>query len=271
MNAKRYDEMMRLALHAATKAGEAIRKIRGEGSLDVRYKSALDLVTKADLEAERIIIGEISRVFPEHRFLSEESHTDSSAARFKEIPFWVIDPVDGTTNFAHGHHQVGVSIAFCDEGEVKVGVVHAPFQSETFSAIRGAGAALNGAPIAVRACDRLEQALVATGFPYERVDIDIVVGRVRRVLKNCRDIRRIGAGSLDISWVACGRLDAFYETLQPWDIAAAILIAKEAGAVVRSTVPIPENYPLPAELFSEGIVVASPSLIDKLYELLMQQ
>jgi myo-inositol-1(or 4)-monophosphatase len=182
---------------------------------------------------------------------------------------WILDPIDGTTNYAHGHPQVGVSIGFMYQRQIRAGVVHAPFMGETFTAIRGGGAKLNGKPIKVSGTTELKKALVATGFPYRRDSLDQIIGRVRAVLENCRDVRRIGAGSLDICWVACGRLDAFYETLSAWDIAAATLIAREAGANVGNMVDYDNSgSAFPPDLFGEWLVTANPVLYPKIFELL---
>ncbi|MFH1571363.1 MAG: inositol monophosphatase family protein [Gemmatimonadota bacterium] len=144
-------------------------------------------------------------------------------------PLWIVDPIGGTVNYTYGHPQVFVSIAFALDGQVQVGVVHAPFQGETFAAARGAGARLNGEPIRPSDSAELRRALVATGFPYERERREALLPRLRQVLLHCRGIRRAGSVAIDLCWVAAGRLDGFYETLSPWDIAAGRLMVTEAG------------------------------------------
>ena len=188
-------------------------------------------------------------------------------------PVWVIDPIDGTTNYAHGHYQVGVSVAFAVDSTVLVAAVEAPFLGESFSAIKGQGAFLNGKPIQVRTISSAEEALVATGFPYRRGNLKNICSRVERVLGRCRDLRRIGAATIDISWVACGRLDAFYEEgLMPWDVAAAGLIAREAGATVGHFPYDSDSQKLSSryagDLFADNIVIASPGCFSELQKLL---
>jgi myo-inositol-1(or 4)-monophosphatase len=182
---------------------------------------------------------------------------------------WIIDPIDGTTNYAHGHFQVGVSIACAIDAKVVAGAVFAPFLGELFTASLGAGAFLNGEPISVSPTDRLESALIATGFPYDRANVPNICKRLQALLSRCRDIRRLGAASLDICWVACGRLDAYYEeTINPWDGAAACLIAREAGARIghyaydSPTQRRTERYP--GDLFVDNLIVSTPGVFEEI-------
>ncbi len=261
------DSVLALARDAAVRAGEAIRARRANAGFGVTRKDGeRNLVTDADLEAEAVILEYIRKSRPGDAILSEESQP--SVTHGLDGPLWIIDPVDGTTNFAHGHAHVGVSIAFADEGKLQVGVVHAPFLCETFTAIRGRGAWLDGASITCSRTEKLVDALVGTGFPYERTQMEPVLERVRRVLGACRDLRRAGAASLDLCWTACGRLDAFYESLMPWDMAAGGLIAREAGARVGHTVSTPPSLPIPEEIWGEELLVASPALYPQLERLL---
>jgi myo-inositol-1(or 4)-monophosphatase len=227
------------------------------------------LVTTADLASEKAIIETIRAHFPDHTILAEESSDPAHAATANVGPTWVIDPIDGTTNYAHGHNQVGVSIAYAVDGIVHAGTVLAPFQGEIFTATKGGGAFCNNEPIRATETQSLSDALLATGFPYERVNIDRICARLLHLLRTCRDLRRIGAASLDISWVACGRLEAFFEEgLSPWDCAAGCLIAREAGAKVG-------HYPYDHEsqkkttnykhdLFTDNIVVAAPRVFEEI-------
>jgi myo-inositol-1(or 4)-monophosphatase len=225
-------------------------------------------VTTADLASEKAIIETILAHFPNHKILAEESSDPALAATFNAGPTWVIDPIDGTTNYAHGHNQVGVSIAYVVDGVAQAGAVLAPFQGELFTATKGGGALCNDEPIHSTETQTLSDALIATGFPYDRVNIDRVCARLLQLLRTCRDIRRIGAASVDISWVACGRLDAFYEeTLSPWDGAAACLIAREAGAKIghypydHDSQKKSANYK--HDLFMDNIVVAAPRIFEE--------
>lgn len=267
------DAILKTAQEAAQRGAQIAREQRAALSVQVSFKEARNLVTNADIACEKAIIETIHAAFPGHAILAEESSANVSPAQFTSGPVWVIDPIDGTTNYAHEHYQVGVSVAFAVDSTVLVAAVEAPFLGECFTAIKGRGAFLNGKQIKVRSISSAEEALVATGFPYRRVNLKNICGRVERVLARCRDLRRIGAASLDISWVGCGRLDAFYEEgLSPWDVAAAGLIAREAGALVG-------HFPFDHEsqrnttgysgdLFADNIVVASPGCFPELQAIL---
>lgn len=269
-------ELLELATLAARKAGVEISAQRAAHQVAVSFKGSCDLVTSADIAAEKIIVETIKARYPEHHFLAEESHHRDPNADYSRGIYWVIDPIDGTTNYAHGHPHVGISIACAVDGEVVAGVVLSPFQNELFTATKGSGAFLNGEKIKISAAESVSQALIATGFPYYRTTVHTVCARLERCLARCRDIRRIGAASLDICWVACGRLDAFFEeSLNPWDGAAGCLIAKEAGAhighyhydndVQRKT------EGMPADLHMDNLVVCGPSILEELLEILNAQ
>ncbi len=254
------------ALAIARRAGEAIRRQREDDSVVHRYKDQQELVTNADLEADRIITDAIRASYPDHRILSEESSPSLRETRELQAPLWIIDPIDGTVNYAYGHQQVAVSIAWAVDGEIRLGVVHCPFQEETFFAIRGRGATCNDRPLAHSGCSDLRRALVATGFPYGKDTLGPLIARLDKVLHACRDIRRIGSAAVDICWVAAGRLDAYYETVSPWDCAAAALIAREAGAACGHFLPIPEGQP--EMLWSENLLICAPPLFEPLRDLL---
>ena len=179
------------AVAAATKAGELIVALSRERSFEVRAKAGAEIVTTADLRSDELIRRHLGGKFPQHRFLSEEV-VEQGAPDFAG-PMWIIDPIDGTANYAHGHPYVSISIALAIDGEPCVGVVHAPFLGETFTAIRGTGAALNGRPIRVSAVTDLKRALIGTGFPHIRTDLDVAMTRVRRLLTECQDVRRSGS------------------------------------------------------------------------------
>ena len=250
--------------------------MREEASVEVSFKDPRNLVTTADLASEKAIISIIKDCFPTHQILAEESSAPVDRELLGHGPVWVIDPIDGTTNYAHGHPQVGISIGWVFDGVAEVGVVFAPFQSELFSATRGAGAECNGKPISVTKTRELSNALVATGFPYERDGVERIGQRLTRVLAVCRDIRRCGAGSLDLCWVACGRLDAFYEQgLSPWDCAAGKVIVREAGGSI-SHFAAPDIYPASErekvayenDLNGQNLVAATPGILEELIKLL---
>jgi len=261
------EEVARVAEAAASAAGSVITDIRSSGKLKVSIKPDTTLVTTADTEAERLIIGRIKEHFPSHKILSEENYPQLEPVHLGQGPLWVIDPLDGTTNYARGHNQVAVSIAFVLDGVVEYGIVHAPFQNETFSAERSGNAYLNGRIIEVSKPVGLKSALIATGFAYRRSDVALLVKRVQAVLEHCQDLRRVGAAALDICWVASGRLDGFYESLNPWDMAAGLLIAKQAGAKA-GRLAAQEETKLPPDLNGQELLVASPTIFDDLLRIL---
>ena len=254
------------ALDIARQAGEAIRRQRENDTVERDYKHQQELVTNADLEADRIITEAIQSRYPDHRILSEESSPALRDTRDLDSPLWIIDPIDGTVNYAYGHSQVAVSIAWAFKGQIRVGVVHCPFQEETFFAIEGQGAHCNGKGLTHSGCRTLERTLIATGFPYGKDHLAPLVARFNKIIHACRDIRRIGSAAVDICWVAAGRLDAYYETVSPWDCAAAVLIAREAGAACGHFLPIPDGQP--AMLWSENLLICAPELFEPLQQLL---
>jgi myo-inositol-1(or 4)-monophosphatase len=262
------DAELKLALNeavtAATQAGKLIVAWSLAKSYEVHRKQGTELVTTADLRSDKIIREHLSSRFPDHRFLSEEVAIEG-AFDFSG-PVWVIDPIDGTANYAHENPYVSISIALAVDGEPLVGVVRAPFFAETYTAIRGQGAMCNGRPISVSGVSELREALVGTGFPHDRSDLTRAMQRVGRLVAECQDIRRAGSPALDISWVAAGRLDAHSESLAPWDIAAAALIATEAGALRGNLVPASSS--LPAALYGEEFIVATPGIFEALCNLL---
>lgn len=197
----------------------------------VEKKGPIDLVTEADIASEKHIIAAIRARFPDHEILAEESGlTGTQSAPFR----WIIDPLDGTTNFAHQIPIFGVSIAFAAADEILVGIVLNPATGDLFSAVRGQGAALNNKPIRVSEETNLGDCLLATGFPYDiKHQLDPVMDRLRRCVATARGVRRLGSAALDLCFVACGRFAGFWEeNLKPWDTAAGWLIAEEAGARV---------------------------------------
>ena len=257
---------LEFATDLAQRAGALIAAQRESGGLILSYKEGIELLTSADLQADQLIRTEITGAFPHHRLLSEESSPTMPQAERNQGPLWIVDPIDGTVNFAYGHQQVAVSIAYAVDGVVQAGVVHAPFQQETYRGVRGGGATLNGRVLKASDCAQLERALIGTGFPYERQDRPALIGRLRQVLLHCRDFRRIGSAALDLCWVAAGRLDGFYETLKPWDFAAACLIAREAGAQTGHLGAVPAQ--VPPDLYGEEVVAAAPGIYTALVELL---
>lgn len=222
---------MTLAAEAAKLGGAIMRE--GLGKIeDVRavgYKGEVDLVTEYDKASERRIVEAIRRRFPNHRVLAEEGTTGGADPAHR----WIIDPLDGTTNFAHGCPICCVSVAYEHEGAVAAGAVYDPFRDELFSATRGGGATLNGKPLRVSRTPDLKHALLVTGFPYDRATLDAVLERFGRLVRLTQAVRRAGAAALDLAYVAAGRFDGFWEaTLSPWDAAAGTLLVREAGGLV---------------------------------------
>jgi myo-inositol-1(or 4)-monophosphatase len=220
-------ELLGVAREAADAAGEIIRA-NWDRPKTIDYKGAIDLVTSVDRESERKIVEIVQRNFPNHSILAEEeTNVESKWNEFR----WIVDPLDGTTNFAHGYPQFCVSIALERAGEVILGLVYDPIRRERFSAVRQQGATLNGQPIRTSTANELDKSLLATGFPYDqREHADFYLSYFKAFMTRCQGIRRGGSAALDLCYVACGRLDGFWELkLKPWDTAAGALIVAEAG------------------------------------------
>ena len=216
------------AIAAAKAAGEVLRNGFGQHQ-EVKYKGEVDLVTKADENAEQTIKGILQETFPHYGMLAEESGSLEGEGDTR----WIVDPLDGTTNYAHGLPVFCTSIALERDGEVILGVVHDPMANETYAAERGSGAALNGEPIAVSDTDEPIRSLLATGFPYDRDDMPTALDLFGRFAMLTQSMRRLGSAALDLCYVATGRLDGYYERgIKAWDIAAGTLILREAGGKV---------------------------------------
>jgi len=218
------------AVEAAKEAGQLI--LEGLGQLskeDVNKKQAFDYVTTVDRAAQKSIVSAIRKTYPGHTFLAEEE-LEEGEAEYR----WIIDPLDGTTNYIHGYPHFAVSIALEHEKEIIMGVIYDPLKKELFTALRGRGAYLNGRAIHVREPEDLGQALIATGFPFrDKEQIDSYLEVFRDLFLRASDIRRAGSAVLDLAYLASGRCDGFYEIrLFPWDLAAGGLIIEEAGGVV---------------------------------------
>jgi len=221
------------AVKAARAAGDtAMRYAHRVDQLDIKTKSRNEFVSQVDLAAEQAIIETIHERYPGHGILAEESGEQAG-----DEHVWIIDPLDGTTNYLHGLPVFSVSIALQIKGRTEVGVVYDPNRQELFTAIRGSGAQLDGRRIRMDRNRVLEGALIGTGFPYRRNDswMDVYLNQFRAVMQTASDIRRPGSAALDLSYLAAGRLDGFWEFgLQIWDIAAGALIVREAGGLISS-------------------------------------
>ena len=219
------DGWLEAVAEIAVGAGKLIKELAAAGPT-VTYKGPVDLVTDADVKAEEFVVERLRRRWPDHAFLAEESGGTVDADYL-----WAVDPIDGTTNYAHGFPVYAVSIGLFVEKKPVLGVVYDPNLEELFAARQGGGATLNGRPISVSTIDNLDRALTATGFPYSlRRDPDKIMADFINMSLVCQGVRRAGAASIDLCAVACGRFDGFWEVgLKPWDTAAAGLIVSEAG------------------------------------------
>jgi myo-inositol-1(or 4)-monophosphatase len=220
---------LEVAKAAALRAGR-ILKDNVNGTRDISYKGEINMVTEMDRLSEKTVVATILKAFPGHGILAEEGSRVESNSGF----LWVIDPLDGTTNYAHGYPSFSVSIGLECNGKILLGVVYDPMRDELFSAVKGAGSFLNSRPIAVSRSDVLIRSLLATGFPYDRVlSRENNLNFFNALIMVSQEVRRSGAASLDLCNLAAGRLDGYWELkLHPWDVAAGSLIVQEAGGKV---------------------------------------
>ena len=223
--------MLNTAVKAARKAGSIITRASFDvDKLTIRSKQQNDFVSEVDHAAEEAIISVLKDAYPDHGFLGEESGYKDREAEY----LWIIDPLDGTTNFLHGVPQYCVSIGLQHKGQLTQAVVYDPNRNELFTATKGVGAYLNDRRIRVSKLDKIDGALVGTGFPFKVIDnVDDYLRMLKNVMKSTAGVRRPGAAALDLAWVAAGRMDAFWEMgLSPWDMAAGALLIREAGGLV---------------------------------------
>jgi len=228
------DDIERVARAAIAEASPRMRAA-WSASKTVEFKGSVDLVTATDREIEALIVARLRAQFPDHAIVAEEASAASGPQQpARDVYAWYLDPLDGTTNFAHSLPQFAVSLAVGRGDEMLFGIVHDPIRDETFVARRGKGATLNGTAIHVSELTDLGHALVTTGFPYDRRErTDFYVGFFAAFLRRAQDVRRFGSAALDLCYVACGRFDGFWEwRLHPWDTAAGSLIVREAGGTV---------------------------------------
>lgn len=223
------DEYAKLGAEVAREAGQLLLD-RFRTNFKVEHKGIVNLVTEVDLAAEELIVSRIRRVFPSHAILAEEKHSE---IRSEEV-LWIIDPLDGTTNYAHGYPVFSVSIGLQVNGKLEWGAVFDPMRNEFFSARCGVGAACNGEPIGVSKSATLEASLLATGFPYDiQTDSRNNLDNFCSFAVRAQGIRRAGSAAIDLCYVASGRFDGYWEfKLKPWDCAAGSLILTEAGGTV---------------------------------------
>jgi len=239
----------------AREAGELLAERFGQPAAGVGTKSSsIDMVSDADRDAEQLLRRLLASHRPDDAVLGEEGGAAAGSTELR----WVVDPLDGTTNYLHGYPMWGVSVAVEDEGGTALGVVHDPCRGETFAAERGRGATLNEEPIRVSAATDPAHALIATGFSYSPAARAVQARAVGRLLTAVQDIRRGGSAALDLAWVACGRLDGFYEVpLKPWDLTAGALLVREAGGVVSELPPVEHGG-------DSGVLAAGHGVHDRL-------
>lgn len=258
MNTDVENKFLSTAVRAAKLSGEFILNNLGKVSKSgINLKQASDFVTYVDKESEQIIIKTIKERFPEHTFLAEESLKEDGNY------LWIIDPLDGTTNYIHGYPMFSVSIALRHENEIETGVILDPLRNELYTAIKGRGAYLNDRPIRVSEVKELRNGLITTGFPFRQKEkIDLYLKLFKNLLRRVSDIRRAGSAALDLAHLACGRCDGFFELgLSPWDVAAGSLLIKEAGGVVT-------DFGGTEEYIKTGNIVAGTPALHK--EILME-
>ncbi|MDR9498963.1 MAG: inositol monophosphatase family protein [Hydrogenovibrio sp.] len=249
--------ILNIATQAAKDAGEFIaNQLQNIDRLNIEHKGRNDYVSEVDRQAERIIIDTIHKYYPAHSILAEESghhHKDSDIE-------WIIDPLDGTTNFLHQFPQFAVSIAVTEKGKLMHGVIYDPLRDELFSASRGQGARVNNYRIRVSNQNTLADALMATGIPYYNFDyVDAYLESFKEFMISTAGIRRPGSAALDLAYVASGRVDGYWElNLKPWDIAAGALIVQEAGGMITDFMG-GDGY-----LQSGNIIAANPKMLKEM-------
>jgi len=248
--------LLDFAIQTARDAGHLLVERLGRIS-KIHNKGEIELLTESDLASEKLIIDRIRTFHPRHSILAEESGETRSADRAdsKGEWKWIIDPLDGTTNYAHGYPCFCVSIALAHNDELELGVIYDPVRDEVFAAERGRGAALNGKRIRVSQIDNLNRALLCTGFPYDVRERSEFARHFSNFIMNAQAVRRDGAAAIDLAYVACGRFDGFWEEgLKPWDVAAGVLLIEEAGGRVSNYDGTPFNIYHPPILASNGMV-----------------
>jgi len=252
-------EHLAAAREAAKEAGRILMEGFGRRP-EVYYKGRINIVTEIDRRSEASIVAFLHRRFPDYTILAEEGqgHEGKGGAS------WIVDPLDGTTNYAHGFPFFAVSIALQQQGQLRCGVVYDPLREEWFTAVQGGGASLNNEPIYVSETDVLAEALLCTGFPYElKEHFEMNLNHFRNFSMRALAVRRPGAAALDLSYVAAGRLDGFWEfQLQPWDMAAGTLLITEAGGTVTDAGGSPLN------VFGDEIVASNSRIHQAMLDVL---
>ena len=245
------EDLKRVALKAVKEGAAILMEYLGKVK-SINYKGDINIVTEADQKSEQKIISIIKDTYPDHRILAEETGDSGHSSPFK----WIIDPLDGTTNYAHGYPCFCVSIAIEFEEEIICGLICDPAREELFTAQKGKGAYLNGSPITVSSTDQLNTSLLCTGFPYDvREEMDSNIHHFRNFLMKAQAVRRDGSAALDLCYIAAGRFDGFWEQkLHPWDVAAGSLIVSESGGKLSTYGGDPFSIYLPEIVASNGTI-----------------
>lgn len=253
------DLLKRVALKAAKEGGAILMEYFGKVK-SIDYKGEINLVTEADRRSEEVILRIIKDSYPDHRILAEETGDSGECSSFK----WIIDPLDGTTNYAHGYPCFCVSLAIEHEGDVIYSAIYDPMREELFTAEKGKGAHLNGKAIKVSSTKKLNQSLLCTGFPYDvRNDMNSNILHFSNFLLRAQAVRRDGSAALDLCYTAAGRFDGFWEQkLHPWDVAAGSLLVTEAGGKLSNFKG--ENF----SIYSKEIVASNGMIHHQMVEVL---
>jgi myo-inositol-1(or 4)-monophosphatase len=249
--------LLNFAIQTARDAGHLLAERIGR-KLQISTKGEIDLVTEADLASEKLIIDRIQSHYPRHAILAEESGEAAGAGETQSDWKWIIDPLDGTTNYAHGYPCFCVSIAVARGGEIQIGVIYDPLRDEVFAAERNVGAMLNERPVKVSAIEDLNKAIVCTGFPYNVRELPQFLRHFTNFTNftnHSQAVRRDGSAALDLAYVACGRFDGFWEDgLKAWDVAAGVLLIEEAGGRITDFAGDPLDIYTPKVLASNGLL-----------------
>ena len=255
---------LNFVIDLAQNAGSQLLQMQSQ-DLDIHLKGRADLVTRADKSVEAYLIDRILSRFPEHSIIAEESGNHAGSPEHQ----WFIDPLDGTLNYAHGLRYYCTSIGYAFRGELKLAVIYAPREDELFSAEQGKGAYLNGRPLHVSAIDQLENALLVTGFRATLIDTPRSnYNNFLRFSRLTQGVRRLGSAALDLAYVACGRLDGFWDVqLSPWDLAAGVLLVREAGGIASD---LYAEAPL-SLAGKESILAANPAIHQLMLKELLEE
>ncbi|MFZ2196086.1 MAG: inositol monophosphatase family protein [Thermodesulfovibrionales bacterium] len=263
MNANLLKEFLKTAITAARLSGDIILKNLGQlSTADIQTKQAFDFVTRVDKWSEAVIMQTIREKFPHHLFLSEETIKQEGNGGYR----WIIDPLDGTTNYIHSYPIFSVSIALEYQNEIILGVVFDPLRDELFHAVKGGGSFLNNSSISVSDIALAEKSLIATGFPFRKKEmIDRYLDAFRKIFEQVSDIRRAGSAAMDLAYIAAGRVEGFFElNLSPWDIAAGSLLIGEAGGIITDFAG-GEHY-----LVTGNIVAGNTNIHSEILEIIRQ-